>query len=62
MAVYKRNGEQAIFVNGKLDAISFDRPAYLGSDSLYVGFVNFTSPRTSWVCWITLYLVSCVER
>ena len=38
----KRNGEQAIFVNGKLDAISFDRPAYLGSDSLYVGFVNFS--------------------
>lgn len=38
----KSNGEQAIFVNGKLDAISFDRPAYLGSDSLYVGFVNFS--------------------
>ena len=38
----KRNGEQAIFVNGKLDAISFGRPAYLGSDSLYVGFVNFS--------------------
>ena len=38
----KRNGEQAIFVNGKLDAISFDRPAYLGSDSLYVGFGNFS--------------------
>ena len=38
----KRNGEQAIFVNGKLDAISFDRPAYLGSDSLYVGFVYFS--------------------
>nr|WP_297903577.1 LamG-like jellyroll fold domain-containing protein [uncultured Parabacteroides sp.] len=38
----KSNGEQAIFVNGELDAISFDRPAYLGSDSLYVGFVNFS--------------------
>ena len=38
----KRNGGQGIFVNGKLDAISFDRPAYLGSDSLYVGFVNFS--------------------
>lgn len=37
----KRNGEQAIFVNGKLDAISFGRPAYLGGDSLYVGFMNF---------------------
>lgn len=38
----KSNGEQAIFVNGKLDAISYDRPAYLGSDSLYVGYVNFS--------------------
>lgn len=38
----KSNGEQALFVNGKLDAISFDRPAYLGSDSLYVGFVDFS--------------------
>lgn len=38
----KNNGEQAIFVNGKLDAISYDRPAYLGSDSLYVGYMNFS--------------------
>lgn len=33
----KANGEQAIFVNGRLDAISEDRPPYLGSDSLLVG-------------------------
>lgn len=38
----KGNGEQAIFVNGKLDAISYDRPAYLGSDSLFVGYLNFS--------------------
>ena len=33
----KQNGEQAIFVNGRLDALSEDRPPYLGSDSLLVG-------------------------
>lgn len=33
----KQNGEQAIFVNGQLDALSEDRPPYLGSDSLLVG-------------------------
>ncbi len=38
----KRNGEQAIFVNGKLDAIALERPAYLGNDSLYVGYVDFS--------------------
>ena len=37
----KVNGEQAIFVDGKLDAISWKRPAYLGSDSLYVGYLGF---------------------
>ena len=37
----KTNGEQAIFVNGKLDAISWGRPAYLGADSLYVGDLAF---------------------
>jgi DNA-binding SARP family transcriptional activator len=36
----KINGEQAIFVNGKLDAISLNRPAYLGSDSIYVGYAD----------------------
>jgi len=38
----KHNSEQAIFVNGKLDAIAVDRPAYLGNDSLYVGYVDFS--------------------
>ncbi|MDH6356280.1 LamG-like jellyroll fold domain-containing protein [Parabacteroides sp. PF5-9] len=36
----KINGEQAIFVDGKLDAISLNRPAYLGSDSLYIGHAD----------------------
>lgn len=39
----KLNGEQSIFVNGKLDAISFDRPAYLGSDTLYIGYSGLSS-------------------
>jgi len=38
----KSNAEQAIFVNGKLDAISVDRPPYLGNDSLYVGHVDLS--------------------
>ena len=37
----KLNGEQAIFVNGKLDALATERPAYLGNDSLYVGYADF---------------------
>ena len=37
----KQNGEQAIFVNGKLDAIATGRPGYMGSDSIYVGFTGF---------------------
>ena len=36
----KQNGEQAIFVNGKLDALATGRPGYMGSDSLYVGFTS----------------------
>ncbi|MBR4381664.1 MAG: hypothetical protein IKP48_10475 [Bacteroidaceae bacterium] len=36
----KQNGEQAIFVNGKLDAIATGRPGYMGSDSLYVGYTS----------------------
>jgi len=39
----KSNAEQAIFVNGKLDAISVERPPYLGNDSLYVGHVDLTA-------------------
>ncbi len=31
------NGEQAIFVNGKLDSRSYYRPSYKGTDSLFVG-------------------------
>lgn len=38
----KSNGEQAIFVNGKLDAISVDRPSYIGNDTLYVGYLDFS--------------------
>jgi two-component SAPR family response regulator len=38
----KINGEQAIFVNGKLDAISLNRPAYLGSDSIYAGYADMS--------------------
>jgi len=37
----KMNGEQAIFIDGKLDAISFYRPPYLGSDTLYIGYADF---------------------
>ncbi|MCR4765630.1 MAG: hypothetical protein K5856_05605 [Bacteroidaceae bacterium] len=37
----KQNGEQAIFVNGKVDAIATGRPGYMGSDSLYVGYTGF---------------------
>lgn len=37
----KANGEQAIFVDGKLDAISFGRPPYLGGDSIFVGIADF---------------------
>lgn len=36
----KQNGEQAIFVDGKLDAIATGRPGYMGSDSLYVGYTS----------------------
>lgn len=38
----KSNGEQSIFVDGKLDAISWKRPAYLGGDSLYIGYLGFS--------------------
>ena len=42
----KSNNEQAIFVNGKLDAISTFRPAFRGTDSLYVGYLNM-GPETN---------------
>lgn len=38
----KMNGEQAIFLDGKLDAISSYRPAYLGRDTLYIGHADFS--------------------
>ena len=38
----KQNGEQAIFVNGKLDAVATGRPGYMGSDSIYVGYTGFS--------------------
>ena len=38
----KQNGEQAIFVNGKLDAVATSRPGYMGSDSIYVGYTGFS--------------------
>lgn len=41
----KMNGEQAIFIDGKLDAISSYRPPYLGRDTLYIGHADFS--RTS---------------
>lgn len=37
------NGEQAIFVNGKLDSRSFNLPSYKGSDSLFVGIYSNNS-------------------
>ncbi len=37
----KLNGEQAIFLNGKLDSRSLGHPAYKGRDSLYIGVAGF---------------------
>jgi two-component SAPR family response regulator len=37
----KLSGEQAIFVNGKLDSRSLGHPAYKGRDNLYVGVAGF---------------------
>lgn len=37
----KLTGEQTIFVNGKLDAFVRGRPAFMGTDSLYVGIAGF---------------------
>lgn len=36
------SGEQAIFVNGRLDANAFNRHSYKGLDSLFVGIVGFS--------------------
>jgi len=37
----KLSGEQAIFLNGKLDSRSLGHPAYKGRDSLYIGVAGF---------------------
>jgi two-component SAPR family response regulator len=37
----KLSGEQAIFLNGKLDSRSLGHPAYKGRDNLYVGVAGF---------------------
>jgi len=37
----KLSGEQAIFVNGKLDSRSLGHPAYKGRDNLYIGVAGF---------------------
>lgn len=38
----KLSGEQAIFLNGKLDSRSLGHPAYKGRDNLYIGIAGFT--------------------
>jgi two-component SAPR family response regulator len=37
----KLSGEQAIYVNGKLDSRSLGHPAYKGRDNLYIGVAGF---------------------
>ena len=37
----KQSGEQAIFLNGKLDSRSLGHPAYKGRDNLYIGLAGF---------------------
>jgi two-component SAPR family response regulator len=37
----KLNGEQAIYLNGKLDSRSLGHPAYKGRDNLYIGVAGF---------------------
>ena len=37
----KLSGEQAIFLNGKLDSRSLGHPAYKGRDNLYIGVAGF---------------------
>jgi two-component SAPR family response regulator len=37
----KLSGEQAIFLNGKLDSRSLGHPAYKGRESLYIGVAGF---------------------
>lgn len=37
----KLSGEQAIFLNGKLDSRSLGHPAYKGRDNIYIGIAGF---------------------
>ena len=37
----KLNGEQAIYVNGKLDSRSLGHPSYKGRDNIYVGLAGY---------------------
>jgi two-component SAPR family response regulator len=39
----KLNGEQAIYLNGRLDNRSLGHPAYKGRDSLYIGITGFNA-------------------
>ena len=38
----KENGEQAIFVNGKLDSRSLGHPSFKGRDNLFIGVAGFS--------------------
>lgn len=38
----KENGEQAIFVNGKLDSKSLGHPSFKGRDNLFIGVAGFS--------------------
>lgn len=38
----KENGEQAIFVNGKLDSKSLGHPSYKGRENLFIGVAGFS--------------------
>ncbi|NJK94713.1 MAG: hypothetical protein HC905_07135 [Bacteroidales bacterium] len=39
----KLNGEQAIYVNGKLDSRSLGHPSYKGKEKLYIGVAGFST-------------------
>jgi two-component SAPR family response regulator len=45
----KFSGEQAIFLNGKLDSRSVGHPAYKGRDNLYIGLALLNQSRKSYM-------------
>lgn len=45
----KFSGEQAIFLNGKLDSRSLGHPAYKGRDNLYIGLALLSQSRKSYM-------------